>query len=359
MPFDLAPPAATVLTDPSDLLKIDKASHQIFRIPVARRASGEDLSIHVHVARGESDGPVLGLVAAVHGDAIFGSHIIRLAMERLDVTTLRGAVVAVPVANPLAFETGTRTTGQGWNTDMNNMNRVFPGAADGWVTQQMAAALSANVLRQLDALIDYHSGANTSIHYTLIDGDDTPEKRRTFDFNRLMGTDFIYVHDVNPHSGTITGHAASTGALCVVAEQGGDILPDGYDELALEHIDNYLKALGMMDGEPILPETQLVMRGGRTLQRVHHGGLFYPATGIDKLSKIVPGGMLLAQVVDPHTFEVLQTIRAPYEQSAIFEMRPSFCQVNPGDYAYIIGDATRAVTIPRLESWRFALEPSR
>ncbi len=89
-------------------------------------------------------------------------------MERIDLATLSPeTVVAVPVANPVAFETGTRTTGQGWNTDMNNMNRVFLGAADGWVTQQLAAALSANVLGQLDALIDYHCGANTSINYTL------------------------------------------------------------------------------------------------------------------------------------------------------------------------------------------------
>ncbi|SEE88955.1 succinylglutamate desuccinylase/aspartoacylase family protein [Jiangella alba] len=347
---------AALLTGPAQLLDVAPGARRLFHLPVARRASGEDLRIAVHVARGAAgDGPVLGLVGAVHGDAIFGSHIIRLAMERLDLAGLAGTVVAVPVANPVAFESGTRTTGQGWNTDMNNLNRVFPGAADGWVTQQLAAALSENVLGRLDALIDYHCGANTSINYTLVSGDSTPEQKRAFDFNRLMGCDFIYVHDVNPYSGTITGYAAEQGVLCVVAEQGGNVLPDGFDELALTRIDNYLKALGMIDGEPVLPERQLVMRGGRTLQRVVHGGLFYPAVGIEALSATVPGGTVLGRVVDPHSFEVLQTITAPYERSALFQMRPSFGQVNPGDYAYIIGDATQAAELPRLTDWRFPL----
>ncbi|GGM40284.1 succinylglutamate desuccinylase/aspartoacylase family protein [Dactylosporangium sucinum] len=348
-------PAAPALKSPKELLDIDKASHAQFRLPVARRASGEDLSIRVHVAKGASDGPTLGLVAAVHGDAVFGSHIIRLAMQRLDLTNLRGTVVAVPVANPVAFESGTRTTGQGWNTDMNNMNRVFPGSAEGWISQQMAAALSENVIGQLDALIDYHCGADTSINYTLIDGDKTQDAQRNIDFNRLMATDFIYTHDVNPFSGTITGHARGLGILSVVAEQGGNILPPGFDELSLTRIENYLKALGMIDGEPVLPDTQLVMSGGRTLQRIRHGGLFYPEVGIEGLSAVVEGGTVLSRVVDPHSFEVLQEIRAPYEKSAIFQTRPGFGQVNPGDYAYIIGDATKAVEIERLSSWRFEL----
>lgn len=354
MPFDIDVTDLPTLTRPEELLATDPQSRTVFRIPVARRASGDDLTIAVHVAKGATEGPVLGLVAAVHGDATWGSHIIRLAMERLDLANLRGAVVAVPVANPVAFESGTRTTGQGWNTDMNNMNRVFPGLPGGWITQQLAAALSTTVLSQLDGLIDYHCGANTSINYTLVNGDSTEEQRRTFEFNRLMGCDFIYVHDVNPFSGTITDFAASQGALCVVAEQGGSVMPDGFDAVGLQRIDNYLKAFGMIDGAPELPDSQLVMRGGRTLQRIHHGGLFYPEVGIEALSAIVPGGTVLSRVVDPHTFEVLQTIVAPYEKSATFQTRPAFGQVNPGDYAYIIGDATTAIEIPRMERWDFA-----
>jgi predicted deacylase len=343
------------VSDVGDLKAVSPGERAFFRVPVARRASGEQLAIGVHVARGAGDGPTLGLVAAVHGDAAYGSHVVRLALERLDVSSLRGTVIGVPVANPIAFESGTRTTGQGWNTDMNNMNRVFPGSGSGWITQKMAAAISTYVIPHMDALIDYHCGADTSINYTLVNGDSTNEQKRIFDYTRLMATDFIYVHDVDPFEGTIDQYAKSLGKLSIVAEQGGNILPDGFDDRSLARVDNFLKALGMIDGEPDLPDSQLVMRGGRTLQRIDQGGLFYPEVGIEALSSIVLGGTVLSRVVDPHTFEVLQTIRAPYEQSAIFQTRAGFGHVNPGDYAYIIGDATKATRIPRLQNWRITL----
>lgn len=337
--------------EPGEILDVPPGARAVFRLPVTRRSSGEELAIAVHVAAGKQSGPVLGLTGAIHGDALYGSHIIRLAMERLDLARLRGTVIGVPVCNPVAFESGTRTTGQGWNTDMNNMNRVFPGQAGGWVTQKMAAALTKFVVPHIDALIDYHCGADTSINYTLVNGDETEEQRRVFNFARLMGTDFIYVHDADPFSGTIDQYVKSLGKLCVVAEQGGNLMPAGFDSLSLLRIDNFMKGLGMQDGEPELPSTQLLMRGGRSLPRIDSGGLFYPEVGIEGLSTVVPGGTLLSRVVDPHTFETLQRIEAPYTKSALCDVRPTFGRVNPGDYAYIIGNASEGVKLERLQDW--------
>jgi predicted deacylase len=343
---------------PAELQSIPPGTRQAFRIPVARRSSGEDLCLTVHVVRGASDGPSLGLVAAIHGDAPYGSHVVQMVLDGLDPATLRGTVVGVPVANPVAFESGTRMAGQGWNTDDGNMNRVFPGAADGWITQRMAATLSDYVVSQVDALIDYHSGADTAIDYTLVVGDATEAQRRVFTYARLLATDFIYVHDVDPYAGTVNDHALALGKLCVIAEQGGVSMAPGFDPVSLRRAHNYLKGLGMIDGEPDLPESQLLMRGGRTLQRVDHGGILYPEVGLEALSAIIPGGTLLSRIVDPHSFEVLQEIRAPYDQSAILQTRPHLCRVNPGDYAYIIGDAGRGTRLPRLDDWRIEI-PTR
>lgn len=338
-----------------DLLDVDRGETTRFQIPIARRSSGEQLAVDVHVAAGVGDGPTLGLIAAVHGDAAYGSHAVRLIMQSLDVRALRGTVIGVPVANPVAFESGTRTTGQGWNTDMNNMNRVFPGLKGGWITQQMAYGLSTVVFPTVDAVIDYHCGSDTSINYTLVNGNRTPEQQRIFGYTRLMATDFIYVHDVDPFSGTIDQELKGRGKLCIVAEQGGHLMPEGFDELTVTRGHNFLKALGMLDGEPVLPDSQLLMRGGRTLQRIEHGGLFYPEAGVEALSTVVEGGSVLGRVIDANTFEEIQTIRAPYEQSAICMSRPAFGRVNPGDYAYIISDAGKGECVPRLSDWRISL----
>lgn len=352
---DLGNLGAHLVGSPDDLLGVDPGASARFALPVARRASGENLTIAVHVKRGVNPGPTLGLVGAVHGDAAWGSHVVRTAFEAIDASTLSGTVMAVPVANPVAFESATRTTGQGWNTDMNNMNRVFPGSRTGWITQKMAAAISENVIPHIDALIDYHCGSDHEINYTLVNGDRTPKQKRIFDYTRLMGTEFIYVHDADPFVGTIDQYTKSLGKLSIVAEQGGNVMPDGFHELSLTRVDNFLKGLGMLEGPPDLPKSQLLMRGERTIQRIEHGGIFYPTVGLEGLASVVPGGTVMSRVVDPHSFETVQEIVAPYELSALCQTRTQFGRVNPGDYAYIISDASKAEEIGYFENWRLTL----
>jgi predicted deacylase len=345
---------APYVSSPGEILDVNPGEKASFRIPVARRASGENLAITVHVARGLTPGPVLSLIAAVHGDAIYGSLTVMESFTRIDTSTLSGTVIAVAVANPLAFESHTRATGQGMNTDMNNMNRVFPGNAGGWVTQKLAAALAEYVLDQSDAVIDYHCGGDTSIDYTLVSGNSTEAERRVYDYTRLMATPFIFVHDKDPFSGTIDEHVRSRGKLCIVAEQGGNIMQPGFLELALQRVDNFLAGLGMIEKVPVLPEKQLVMTE-RFLVRMDHGGLFVPAKGIEILSELVDGGELLGTIVDPHSYEVLQEIRAPYEKSAILMSRPGLSRVNPGDYGYIIARGDTGEWIDAPSNWRIAV----
>jgi predicted deacylase len=218
----------------------------------------------------------------------------------------------------------------------------------------MAAAIAENVLPHIDAMVDYHCGGDTSIDYTLVNSDRTPEQRRIFDYTRLIGTEFVFVHDADPFSGTIDQYVKSLGKLSIVAEQGGNVMPDGFLELSMTRVDNFLKGLGMIEGEPELPATQLVMRS-RVLIRADHGGLFYPSVGIEGLAAIVEGGTLLSRVVDPHTFEVLQEIRAPYAKSALLMTRPGFSRVNPGDYVYIIADGDSGERVPAPTNWRITL----
>src|SRR3990170_8234593 len=93
--------------------KVAPGTRDVIRLPVARRASGDDLHITVHVLNGAADGPVLGLSSTSHGDEAFSIETIRRVLESLDPSRIMGAVIAVPVLNPIAFESFTRTTGQG------------------------------------------------------------------------------------------------------------------------------------------------------------------------------------------------------------------------------------------------------
>lgn len=307
-------------------------------IPVTRRASGDMVQLAVHVAMGRKPGPVLGLLSTSHGDEIFGAEVIREVFARLDLEKMSGGIVAIPVANPVAFESFTRTTGQGMNTDMNNLNRVFPGDATGWLTQQIAAAISTEFLPKIDYLIDFHSGGlETAIDYVLCEQEPGSEPDLVYELSFAFGTELVNVTYTRAHGGTLTQYATSLGKPSIIAEVGGNLIDDSaYMDRCVEGVFNVMKRIGILEGELVLPPTQRIIRK-RTLIRAHRGGLFIPHVKFDKLAKAVPGGTVLATVVNPHTFEVEQVIEAPFEESYLIMLRGVRSRVNPGDYAYIIG----------------------
>ena len=72
-------------------------------LPFARVVTGATESLPVKVINGRSAGPNIWLSAAIHGDELNGIQIIRRVIKELDAKTLRGAVIAVPIVNPLGF----------------------------------------------------------------------------------------------------------------------------------------------------------------------------------------------------------------------------------------------------------------
>jgi predicted deacylase len=315
-------------------------------IPVTRRSSGEMLSIGVHIVNGAEDGPVLGLFATSHGDEAYAIEVIRAAIQRLDPSAFRGAVVAIPVANPVAFESFTRATGQGMNTDKNNMNRVFPGSPDGWLTEQLAYAVSTGFLSRLDCLIDFHCGGmETAIDYMLIEDRADAIGEQELRLSKLYGTDLLFLMEKRVHSGTVTQYAHEQGIPAIVAELGGCFpLGNSYLDRCVQGVLNVMIGLGMIGGEAVLPREQVLMRD-RALVRPRNGGLFIPEVGFDMLGQAVPKNAMLGRVISPHSFEELEVLKAPYEETVLIMLRGVLSRVNPGDYGYILGDRGTADVI--------------
>jgi predicted deacylase len=109
--------------------------------------------VDLYVARGSRPGPVAVVTAGVHGDEYEGPVAALRLAERIRPEHLAGSLVLVPVANPMAHAAGTRVSPE----DGKNLARVFPGAGDGSVTEQLAAGLFAWI-REAQFVIDLHSG---------------------------------------------------------------------------------------------------------------------------------------------------------------------------------------------------------
>ncbi len=66
---------------------------------------------------------------------------------------LRGTVILMPALNPPAVEARTRVS----PIDEKNLNRVFPGDADGTITERIAHLVTSRVLPLADVVLDLHA----------------------------------------------------------------------------------------------------------------------------------------------------------------------------------------------------------
>ena len=72
-------------------------------LPIARMLTGGQTALPLHCARGLSSGPTLSVLASVHGDEPQPIRALRNVLEKIKPDSLRGTLLAIPVANPFAF----------------------------------------------------------------------------------------------------------------------------------------------------------------------------------------------------------------------------------------------------------------
>jgi hypothetical protein len=318
-----------------------RASKTYGTLPVARMATGSWMSIPVHMVTGADDGPTLCLISTIHGWEFFTVEVLRKAWEMMRPEEISGKVVILPLANPLAFESYTHCT----PVDMRNLNGVFPGRPDGWATDRIAHSLVSEVLPRIDCIVDFHSGTlDSAINYTYIKWDGPEKSSKQEHLCRQFGSEVLYR---GPGFGTtITEYALSKYDIpAVVALVGGGSLEDGRMlNDSVRGIFNIMKALGMLKGTPELPKKQIIITE-RDMIQPRFGGMYYPEVGLEALCSVIKGGTVLGRIVAADSFEELETLRAPYEESLPIMVRHVMSRVNPGDYSYIIGDAKTAVVL--------------
>ncbi|RUU84282.1 MULTISPECIES: succinylglutamate desuccinylase/aspartoacylase family protein [unclassified Mesorhizobium] len=98
-------------------------------------------------------GPRLLVTGGCHGNELEGPLVARRLIEWLPEAQTCGQVIIVPVLNLPAVQAFSRNT----PIDGLNLNRVFPGNANGSVTERIADAVSRVLLPMADTVFDLHS----------------------------------------------------------------------------------------------------------------------------------------------------------------------------------------------------------
>jgi len=301
-----------------------------FAIPVSTLASGYALSIPVLTITGARPGPRVGVSAMIHGDELDGLLIARELWRTVDPADVSGSLWLMPVANPLAMEAVSRNT----PIDMLDMNRLFPGTPDGWLSEQQAHAITSGFISEVDWLIDIHAGGTFPwVDYCYVLNDEA--------FSRAFLSALLYKPS-SMYPATTAAAAMARDIPITVVEIGG-----GYHDQA-EHVRNGVRGvLNMLRHAGVLPGAverrprQLLLHEIKVM-RPRHGGVCVPARTLNP-AEWIDGGEKLAEIVSPHTFETLETLTAPFERSVVVLTRNYATRIHPGDYAFMMGDGATAV----------------
>ena len=329
---------------PSSILNLAPGRYLV-RVPVARLLSDHDLTLAIHIVRGTRDGPTLGLLAGIHGDETPGVRCIRDLLAGLTPEEVAGTVVAIPVANPLAWQAQQRTTPER-DVDQANLARVFrmptdpspspspgmgggPGRGEvtsplpppsGSLTRRIASALEQTFFSAITHLIDYHCfGRETSVRLMLVR---TGQAADNLAVSRRMARAFGLgvIREVMGSQGTTSALAAARGIPTCVAEMGGRLSREADDAFARLGVDGgrrVMHSLGMLETAPPGAERQLTVERVRLISPTT-SGYYLPTYDLEDLARPefpcgipVRAGDRLGEVFDPYTLQAVETLTAP------------------------------------------------
>lgn len=269
---------------------------------------GEPITIPVMILRGERNGPTLWLQACIHGDEFCGTFIVHELMRGLDAAALAGTVIALPVLQVTGFQQRQRMSPfEGFGG--GDLNRCFPGKADGSLTEQIAHAIYGPLKRYADCLIDLHTAMTRDVRWALYSnaeggvGDLAEGIARAFGYKSTLPTPT----DILGGSAMMT--AARDGIPGFIVECGGFNAAFDDDAVmdAAERLRNVLRHLGMLEGT-VRDHGPLYYFSNFAWVCATRGGLFEPAV---RCGERLEEGTPLGRICDVFG-DVVEIARSPH-----------------------------------------------
>lgn len=295
--------------------------------------------IPVSVFHGARPGKILLVTAGIHGSEYAPVVALQRLAANIDPKKLIGTLVLVHVANPPAFFGRTIYYGR----DGKNLNRVFPGKADGTITERIAYILTEKLMRRADYYIDVHSGDNNESlrPYVAYYESDTASREQVETGRRMaFASGFDFVKAIRGRTADFEASAYTTNAAfllgkAAIAFESGELGAPQESDIRrnVDGLMNILRELEMLSDKKALKyKNQTIVASDQTI-RSEHDGLFYSLVRRDqKVKKDEPLGY-----VTDFFGNRLQEVRAPFDGAVMyFTATPPISKgeplVNLGEY---------------------------
>jgi uncharacterized protein len=296
-------------TDPGEL-------NRIMLGPISS-PSGSKMEIPCIIANGTEQGPTLVISGGTHGTEVVGTAAVIDVMRQLNPQRLRGAVVAVPVVNVVAFDQSSYFTPQ----DSGNMASpiYWRPNPNGTLTERLGALLSP-LYKMADCYIDLHGNrepAAPMLMLFLSACKDRGVAERATAIGDAFGITPVdmsnpvahpdWVGPVNDYSVPVA-LANGVPALMVELTRSDTVLDS---QVGTRGVFNVMKYLKMIDGAPEAQSSPALPGRYRYWGALttNHPGLVWPKI---KPGVLVSPGEVIAQITNLFG-DVLETIKCPAE----------------------------------------------
>ncbi len=228
------------------------------------------------------DGPTILLTAGTHGDEHEGQIILRRLLQDLDPSAVNGRIIILPALNYPAVLANCVIS----PLDDGNMNRIFPGEADGSPTSVIAHFVDSMIFPLCDAAIDIHSAGTRGRWIPcayLCKGKDNDLNAKKLAMTDAFGAPLTVVVGATGSSGSVDRAGADRhGIVSISAELGGGEISTETLALGSAGVYRVLRHLGILAADPSgaeTPPTRYVAFGDIAASNqvfIPTGGLFEP-----------------------------------------------------------------------------------
>ena len=278
---------------------IPEGKRTVLDLDVAKLHTRTTVKVPVIIERSKNPGPVVLLLAGIHGDEINGVGIVREIIEQKINKPTCGTIICIPVFNVFGYLIQTREFPDG-----RDLNRMFPGSSNGSLASQFAYQFTKEIAPFVDYVIDFHTGGG--------ERDNIAQIRCNIDDEKALELAKVFNPPMIVFSNNITKSLRDTlhnlGKTILLFEGGkskeldANVINEGVNGTK-----NILIHLGLLEGEITVKGNPIFVHKAKWL-RASHSGMF---KAMAKNGTFVKKKEVLGVIQDPFG-EFKKKIFAPF-----------------------------------------------
>ncbi|QTE22691.1 succinylglutamate desuccinylase/aspartoacylase family protein [Polaribacter cellanae] len=245
--------------------EIPKGKRTVLDLKVAKLHTRTTVNVPVIIERSTNPGPVVLLLAGIHGDETNGVGIIREIINQEINKPKNGTIICIPVFNIFGYLIQTREFPDG-----RDLNRMFPGSATGSLASQFAYQFTKEIAPYVDYVIDFHTGGGERDNISQIRCNKDDEK--ALELAKVFNPPMIVYSNNIAKSLRDTLHKMGKTILLFEGGKSKELNPTVINE-GVNGTKNVLIRLGLIEGAINVRATPVYVKKAKWL-RAQHSGMF-------------------------------------------------------------------------------------